>query len=40
MPNEVESAKQGKNQEFIKKDILLSVFNKWNIIMTLFCLLS
>lgn len=38
MPNEVESA-AGKESEFIKKDILLLVFNKLNIIMTLFCVI-
>lgn len=40
MPNEVGAARERKNQEFIKEDTLLLVFNKLNIIMTLLCLLS
>ena len=32
MPNEVGSAREQKNQEFIKQDTLILVFNKLNII--------
>ena len=32
MPNEVGSARERNNQEFIKEDTLLLVFNKLNII--------